>query len=96
MRSHDFYSVALFDPATLTALGTVATIIGGGAAAAGAATSIFGAKPKAPSLPGAPPPSQSPTGTPNTNAPNGVGPSFLAAAASPTAGQTGGKSFLGA
>lgn len=94
MRSHDFYSQALFDPATLTALGTAATIIGGVGAAGAAANSIFN-KPKAPSLPGAPPPQQSPTGTPNTNAPNGVGPSFLAAAATPGAGQTGGKSFLG-
>jgi hypothetical protein len=55
----------------------------------------FGPKPKAPQMPGAPPPVQAPTGDPS-NGTNPTNPSFLAASASPSAGSTAaGKSLLG-
>ena len=76
------------EPATLTAIGLLAGGIGGlGTAAA----SIFGPKPKAPSMPSPAPPASQPQGQ-QISTPAGQ-PSFLAAAAAPAAGQQ--KSLLG-
>ena len=80
MRSFSFYETARFDPASLAAIGL---LVGGLGGAATAATSIFGPKPTAPSMPAPAPPIQSPTGSPNANSQTGPGPSFLAAAATP-------------
>ncbi len=79
------------DPITLALIGTG---LGGLAGAGSAAYSIFGPKPKAPSMPAPAPPTQSPTGQP-TAPTSGTGPSFLAAAAAPGQGQLGQKSLLG-
>ncbi len=92
MKTFSFYDTACFDPITLAALGA----IGGGLAGAGsAAASIFGPKPKAPGMPAAAPPVQSPVGSQTSNTGTTQGPSFLAAAASPSAMQLGSKSLLG-
>ena len=78
------------DPVTLALIGTG---IGGLAGAGSAAYSIFGPKPKAPSMPTPAPPAQSPTT--GIQAPSTTGPSFLAAAAAPSQSQLGQKSLLG-
>jgi hypothetical protein len=86
------------------ATGGAATAIGAGvegAAALGGAAGLSALdKPKSqaplPSLPPAAPPIQSPVGSQTSNIQSGVGPSFLAAAATPSAGQTTGqRSLLG-
>ena len=79
------------DPVVLTAIGVG---LSGLAGAGSLANSIFNA-PKPPSMPAPAPPSQSPTGSPTTNA-NPTAPSFLAAAAAPQGGQTANKTMLGA
>lgn len=84
------FPLVLADPITLTALGAAA---GGLAGIGGLATQLFAGKPAAPTAPAPAAPVQSPVGSPNTNA--NAGPSFLAAAAAPTAGQTSNKSLLG-
>lgn len=77
------------DPATLTAVGVgLSTLIGGASL-----VSSLSNKPAAPSMPAPAAPTQTPTGSPTTNAQSS--PSFLAAAAAPTSGQTGQKSLLG-
>ena len=82
----------LADPISLTAIGS---LIGGLAGAGGLAASVFGPKPKGPTMPSQPAPSQEPVGTPSTNKAAGA-PSFLAAAAAPPSqAQVGGKSLLG-
>lgn len=92
MKLQSFEAWVDIDPITLAALGA----IGGGLAGAGsAAASIFGPKPKAPGMPAAAPPVQSPTGSQTSNTGTTQGPSFLAAAASPSAMQLGSKSLLG-
>ena len=80
----------LADPVSLTLMGT---LLGGLGGAGSAAASIFGPKPKAPTMPAAAPPVQQPMGE-QTNNQSG-GPSFLSAAAAPSALQLGSKSLLG-
>lgn len=94
-RLLSFYETACFDPATLSTLALFGTIAGGAGGLATAANSIFGAKPAAPSMPAPAPPVQSPVGSQTGNMNPGAGPSFLAAAASPSGQQTGSKSLLG-
>jgi hypothetical protein len=94
MRTFNFYDTACFDPVTLTMMGT---LLGGLGGAGSAAMSIFGPKAKTPDMPAAAPPVQQPVGTPggtSSTASQGT-PSFLAAAASPSALQLGSKSLLG-
>lgn len=93
MILHDFHSRILYDPITLTAIGLGVSA----AASVGGAAAAFMNRPKAPSVPGAPPtpaPAQQPTGSPQGSTPTGQ-PSFLAAAAAPAAVQQGGKTLLG-
>ena len=85
MRTFDFYSTACFDPVTLTTLAMTA---------GGMAMSLFN-KPSAAKMPAAAPPVQQPN-APTQDQGQGSGqPSFLAAAASPSAMQLGSKRLLG-
>lgn len=80
------------DPATMMALGTI------GGSLLGAVMSGRSAQPTDITLPTPAPPVQSPTGTQSSTgaqANTTQGPSFLAAAAAPTAGQLGNKTLLG-
>jgi hypothetical protein len=87
-RLLSFHETAVFDPVTLTAIGAIAGGLGGlGTAAA----SIFGPKPKAPTMPAPSPPASEPQSQ-SLSTPAGQ-PSFLAAAAAPSAGSQ--KSLLG-
>ncbi len=95
MKTYSFYEMACFDPATLAVLTAVGTLTAGAGGAAAAANSILGPKPKAPGMPAAAPPVQSPVGSQTSNTGTTQGPSFLAAAASPSAMQLGSKSLLG-
>ena len=90
MKTFSFYETACFDPVTLTMLGT---LVGGLGAAGGAASQIFGPKPGAPKMPDAAPPVQAPVAPASSQSNNS--PSFLGAAASPSAMQLGSKSLLG-
>ncbi len=98
-RILSFYETACFDPATLSTLALFGTIAGGAGGVATAANALFGAKSSgaaaAPSMPAAAPPVQSPVGSQSGSSQAGPGPSFLAAAAAPSAQQTGTKSLLG-
>lgn len=85
------FPLIMADPLTLGLLTAGLGALGG---VGTAAASIFGPKPKAPSMPTPAPPVQSPTGNQSTNA-TGPSPSFLAAAAAPSTAQTGNKSLLG-
>ena len=80
------FPLTLADPASLTtmALGAVGSLASG----------LFGSHAKAPAAPQMPAPSQSPIGSPESNKP-AAGPSFLAAAAAPLAGQTQQKTLTG-
>jgi hypothetical protein len=80
----------LADPVTLTMMGT---LLGGLGGIGGAANSIFGAKPAAPKMPAEAPPVQAPVAPASSQSNNS--PSFLAAAANPSAMQLGSKSLLG-
>jgi hypothetical protein len=92
MRTFDFYSTACFDPITLTMMGT---LLGGLGGAGSAAMNIFGPKPSAPKMPAAAPPVQQPNAPAQDQGQGSGQPSFLAAAASPSAMQLGSKSLLG-
>lgn len=85
------FPLTFADPLTI---GLVTAGLGALGGVGTAAASIFGPKPKAPSMPAPAPPVQSPVGNQGTNA-AGPNPSFLAAAAAPQTGQTGSKSLLG-
>lgn len=79
------------DPGTMMAIGLgISALTGIGTTAA-----TLMNQPKPPAMPGTPPPSETPVGTPTSNRPEGGAQSFLAAAAGGQQQQQTGKTMLG-